>query len=261
MKNKFKKLLVLLCVLTCAVSICGCGKEAEISYDEAKLINMSQTVIEHVITPLVVDDVQEIKSTYEPTEVEAEFNQLGLKIDGQGLFDAYDSWIKCSDEIGELTSVNSIAVTAADEEEITVTASVTCTTGKTAQVEMLYTPMYKLTSTVFNVDRTFGENMRNAGLNTLLGMGTVFVVLILISFIISLFKYIAVVEEKLKKKKEQPSAAAVAAENTVAQIVAKEELSDDTELVAVISAAIAAYEEAAGGSSDGYVVRSIKRRY
>ena len=44
----------------------------------------------------------------------------------------------------------------------------------------------------------------------------------------------------------------------VAQIIEKEELSDDLELVAVIAAAIAASEGAA--STDGFVVRSIKRR-
>ncbi|MBR5584493.1 MAG: OadG family protein, partial [Lachnospiraceae bacterium] len=41
-----------------------------------------------------------------------------------------------------------------------------------------------------------------------------------------------------------------------APVAAEEELVDDLELVAVISAAIAAYT---GSSSDGFVVRSIKR--
>ena len=51
--------------------------------------------------------------------------------------------------------------------------------------------------------------------------------------------------------------------NAVAQIEQNEvqedaqELADDTELVAVIAAAIAAYE---GTSTDGFVVRSIRRR-
>ena len=45
----------------------------------------------------------------------------------------------------------------------------------------------------------------------------------------------------------------------VAQIAANEEAQDDTELIAVIAAAIAASEGAS--SSDGYVVRSIRRRY
>ena len=41
--------------------------------------------------------------------------------------------------------------------------------------------------------------------------------------------------------------------------IEKEELSDDLELVAVISAAIAAYE--GSGSTDGFVVRSIRKAY
>ena len=261
MKNKFKKLLVLLCVLTCAVSICGCGKEVAVEYDEAALISMSEYIIESIITPMPTESVQYLKDTYEASELESQLYETGLKIDGEGLYDAFDSWLMCREEIGEVDGVDSVAVTNATEDEITVVAKVTGDSGKTAQVEMLYTPRNKMTSAVFNVDRTFGENMKNAGLNTLLGMGTVFVVLILISFIISLFRYIAVIEDKMKNKKEQPSATAVAADNAVAQIAAKEEQSDDLELIAVISAAIAAYEEAQGGSSDGYVVRSIKRRY
>ena len=45
-------------------------------------------------------------------------------------------------------------------------------------------------------------------------------------------------------------------ENVTSQIEAKEELADDTELVAVITAAIAA---STGTSSDGFVVRSIRK--
>ena len=88
-------------------------------------------------------------------------------------------------------------------------------------------------------------------------MGTVFVVLILISLIISCFGFIPKLQAKLtgKPKKEEIKTAAV--DNTIAQIIEKEELSDDLELVAVISAAIAASEGAA--STDGFVVRSIRR--
>ena len=48
--------------------------------------------------------------------------------------------------------------------------------------------------------------------------------------------------------------------DVVDQIIEKEELADDSELVAVISAAIAAYEADNGSaSSDGFVVRSIRK--
>ena len=107
----------------------------------------------------------------------------------------------------------------------------------------------------------------SALLNTLMGMGTVFCVLIVISLIISLFKYIPSLERKLKnfsfrKKKNVPEGAVSQAE---AEKVPKrpvleeeEELVDDGELVAVIMAAIAA---SSGGtvSADRLIVRSIKR--
>lgn len=91
-------------------------------------------------------------------------------------------------------------------------------------------------------------------LNTVMGMGTVFIVLIFIAFIISLFKYI---NRPAKKTETKETAAPV--NNVVTQIEEAEELSDDSELVAVITAAIAAYEGASGVSNSGFRVRSIKR--
>lgn len=92
-------------------------------------------------------------------------------------------------------------------------------------------------------------------LNTVMGMGTVFIVLIFIAWVISLFKYL---NKPVKKVETQETAAPV--NNVVTQIEEPEELSDDSELVAVITAAIAAYESAAGGvSNSGFRVRSIKR--
>ena len=89
------------------------------------------------------------------------------------------------------------------------------------------------------------EILTKAGLNTLLGMGTVFTVLIFISIIISLFGFIPRIEAAFKKQPETLAAPEILPET------------DDLELIAVISAAVAAYE---GTSTDGFVVRSIRRR-
>ncbi|MCR4788346.1 MAG: OadG family protein [Lachnospiraceae bacterium] len=105
-----------------------------------------------------------------------------------------------------------------------------------------------------NVKYTFGESMQKAGLNTLLGMGTVFCVLILISLIITAFNLIPVIQGAFKKRPVSANEKVV--DSAIAQIIENEEKTDDSELVAVISAAIAAYE---GTSSDGFVVRSIRR--
>ena len=99
----------------------------------------------------------------------------------------------------------------------------------------------------------------DAGINTVICLAVVFAVLIFISFLISLFKYIPKLEAALSKKDKKTELAENAVVNTASQIEVKEEeeeLSDDLELVAVITAAIAA---SAGTSTDGFVVRSIRR--
>ena len=121
-----------------------------------------------------------------------------------------------------------------------------------------YIPEEMVVSAVYSKSELMGQ----AGMNTLIGMGTVFVVLIFISFIISLFKYLpALFAKKTKvpepKKDEAPAKAAQSAP------VASENLMNDAELVAVITAAIYAASGSTNGSGavskDTLVVRSIRR--
>ena len=123
-----------------------------------------------------------------------------------------------------------------------------------------YLPEEMVVSAVYSK----AELMKQAGMNTLLGMGTVFVVLIFISFIISLFKFLPALFAKkpkiedLKKEESKPAAPAKAA----TPAPAAGNLMNDAELVAVITAAIYAAEGQAGNdavSKDKLVVRSIRR--
>lgn len=101
-----------------------------------------------------------------------------------------------------------------------------------------------------------GSRMEIAALNTVIGMGTVFAVLIIIIAVISLFRFIPMIQNMFAGKKKQ----AVQESTGAAVIVDSQEntdISDDLELVAVIAAAIAASEGAA--STDGFVVRSIRK--
>ena len=101
--------------------------------------------------------------------------------------------------------------------------------------------------------------------NTGIGMGTVFVVLILISFIIYLFKFIPKLMNREKKAVERPApapapAAAVKKEKPA---VKETKTSDDGQIIAVIAAAIAAQMTEETGvpvAADGLVIRSIKKR-
>ena len=104
---------------------------------------------------------------------------------------------------------------------------------------------------------SLGTMLANAGANTLIGMGVVFAVLILISFIIYLFKFIHRAEEKMAgRKKENEEKTPGTVTETEKQEAPGSGAADSTELVAVIAAAIAAYE---GKSADGIIVRSIRR--
>lgn len=107
--------------------------------------------------------------------------------------------------------------------------------------------------------------MPEALVNTILGMGTVFVVLVLISFVIYLLKFIPdLLNRSEKKKAEQPVVTPVPkvppAPKTKPVV---ENKTDDTQLVAVITAAVAAAMESEGTPvpADGLVIRSIKKRY
>ena len=105
--------------------------------------------------------------------------------------------------------------------------------------------------------QTLGEKMTNAALNTLMGMGVVFAVLILISLIIYGFKIFPYLEEKKKASAaaDMPAVPVPAAPVPAAAPAAP--AMDDLELTAVIAAAIAA---STGTSTSDFVVRSIKRR-
>ena len=126
---------------------------------------------------------------------------------------------------------------------------------KNANAEVIFSnDMFMMVeSAALNEESSFGDSMARAGLNTLIGMGVVFAVLILISFIISLFGYIPKIQAAFSKKKAAPAPVAAPAP-AVEEAV---DYSDDLELVAVIAAAIAAYEGET--STDGFVVRSIRK--
>ena len=162
---------------------------------------------------------------------------------------AITSWMGVKEDLGALVSIDNIEVALADDgygadidatfEKRKMSAYIAIDEGKTHYTAISFNPAY-----------TTGERLSKAGLNTLMGMGTVFAVLI---FLISLFKYIHEWEEKNKQKNAPAPAAPVPAPAPIAE---EEELVDDLELVAVITAAIAASENT---PADGLVVRSIKR--
>lgn len=251
-----KKLLALLCVLTCLVGLTACGTQ-EYSEFEMEKMDMACQISTSLIDFSETYGEALLGFGYNKEEMANVYNQaLGMEANFGALDGLFTTWNQMKSEMG---GVNSVGTPAAEivGKEVVVTIPVD---GVVCDGQVVF----KYSNDTFlrfhegdaTANTTFamkmaqaGSNMGKAGLNTLLGMGTVFVMLIVISFIISAFKLISNVGNKPKKEE-------VKAVETPA-VVEEEELSDDTELVAVIMAAIKAYE--GNGSTDGFVVRSIKK--
>lgn len=230
-----KKWLLVLGMITCMLGLTACGGKKE----------ATPFLTNEQATEYATVNIETI------SQVVAMGQQAQLTEDWQ--IAAVESWEKALEEMGDYQSIISVESSLDDKDGV---INATIQGSKRQAIVEFVVDDQAVTTITTNVVYTFGEKMEKAALNTLLGMGTVFVVLILISLIIAAFGLIPKIQAMFNKKsKAEEKAEAV--DNTIAQIIEKEELSDDLELVAVIAAAIAASEGAA--STDGFVVRSIKR--
>mgnify|MGYP000997712403 CR=1 FL=1 len=137
---------------------------------------------------------------------------------------------------------------------------------------------YKSTDVEIAANMTFEDKMKAAGTNTLIGMATVFVVLIFISFIIYLLKFVpgffdkeakaakkAAKAEPVAETKEEDAGSAPAGQIVdIVKTETGESVMNDSELVAVITAAVAAASAGQNAyttypSKDKLVTRPIRR--
>ncbi len=167
---------------------------------------------------------------------------------------AIKNWKTAVETCGQPSKITAYT-TNINSETASVEMTIACE-KRTMKVNVTMDSDGEVTEFVANPVYSQTENMERAGLNTLIGMGMAFSVLIIISLVISLLPVISRLVEGGKKKTAE-SSSDTAMDNTIAQIEKNEEQKNDTELVAVIAAAIAA---AKGTSGDGFVVRSIRRR-
>ena len=167
---------------------------------------------------------------------------------------AMQSWQTSKDELGAKKESNGKTTVTLKDGQYIVTVPVKF---EKANANFVYVFESTGTPVSMSVDVQYGlgKTLQRAGLNTLMGVGTVFVMLILLSLLISLFRFIPNPEAK-KAAEAKAAKEAQAAVIAAAPVQAEENLADDGELVAVIAAAIAAAE---GTTTDGFVVRSIRK--
>ena len=255
-----KKLLLVLGMITCMFGLTACGGTVEevdnYGMTEETAMQFADDLIDFVDYFTVAGQQQQI-ATEELVyymmnsmgEVPEEYEDV--------LSAAVTSYAAALPDMGDYQSVTDHEIIYDDGILMNVTVQGSL---RPANVEIMLNEDLELVSISTNVVYTFGETMTKAALNTLMGMGTVFAVLILIIVLISSFALIPKIQAAFSGKKEEKP---VAETKVVQQIVKNEEVAyedvtDDAELVAVIAAAIAAYE--GSESASGYVVRSLKRR-
>ncbi|WP_125140132.1 OadG family protein [Clostridium transplantifaecale] len=287
MKQNMKKVLLVLCMAVSFFALTACSGSNKDSEPVPETIESTmKTGAENYLKEFDSYDDEALATTLK--RVQKQKNTV--------MESAISSWQSSKPDLGRLVSILSEEVERVSEDsyKVTVRASyeerelefaltaeevVSDNYGGTslAATEMVFTPIF-----------TTGEKLERAGMNTLMGMGTVFLVLIFISFIIASLKNVNTLEANYKAKKEAAKAAAsepvVPAPAPSAPVPApavpvpapvpapvvsepvpapepafceEENLADDMELVAVITAAISA---AACVPAEGLIVRSIRRK-
>lgn len=241
MNRKLKSLLAMVCVLalTLAMSVCAFAADTVTEDEVANYKSAAETLISQI-------------AGFSDEEIE---NYLAQ--DDAFTTATMESWKSVKDELGAYSSIVSQDVEK-DGDVVTISTVAQFEKAKADVVLMLDLGQQMYTSMTYSVQYSLAANMQRAGMNTLMGIGIVFLMLLFLSFVIGLFKYIEKFQNVGKKKaaEEAPKAEEAPAPAIAQSDAADEDFADDLELVAVISAAIAAYENTSG---DSFVVRSIKK--
>ncbi len=245
MKQNRKRVVLGICMAVCLLSLSACGA----ANGKSSSVDPSMASALEQQTAGLLENIASIPAAQMSMVIEQ--NRAG---GAEALAAGLESYQTMADDLGAFVSTGDGTVEeTADGYSITVNSQFA-----KRQVEFEITldkDMVNITSMSFNPVYTTGEKLSKAGMNTLMGMGTVFIVLIFISLLIGCFRYINQWEEKMKNKKSGGAAPAVSPAAAPA-VRTDDNLVDDLELVAVITAAIAASENT---SADGLVVRSIRR--
>ena len=181
---------------------------------------------------------------------------------------AIANWDAVKEELGNPVEILSQDVTVSEDGKTYTVASdvkydsLADNTKVTDTVELnVRTNEYKID---FDVDYPMGKLFGEAALNTIMGIGIVFLVLLFLSWLIRNIHWIPDLVEKRSKKADAASPAQTRSETVVSRMnaaVDEGEIVNDGELIAVIASAIAAYEGTTVEKvmADGFVVRSIRK--
>ena len=251
-----KKISLAGLALVLVLGVTGCSSTSTTEYNQEEL----EQYADFIVTNFSSMSDEDLAAFSEMSDLELDLTLLnaGVPVSGENFLAMINAWQEGEDECGAFVGIGEYtAETTNDGVSLTADAEYE---DRSASIQFLFDDELNMDSITVSAEYSIGEILQKAGLNTILGMGTVFVVLIFLSFVISLLKFLPALEKKFRKapaaEKAAPESAPAPAPAPAAAEEAADE-TDDSELVAVIAAAVAASE---GTSTDGFVVRSIRRR-
>ena len=251
-----KKLVSILAVIACVFTLTACGG--------TEVNTVDGTVISDASTETYIIEYGE--SVVEAIDTYVRAGYSSADTDDEVFGGALDDYANSLEDIGDISGYDNEQAVIDDDGNYVINIGVVGSEHSADIVITIDPTEGSLSGFATNVRYSFGELIGQAGLNTLLGMGTTFTVLILLAVLIYCFKFIGIFQEKQKQKaalKEEAMAPAPAPAAAPAPVTVYEEEEEvgDAELIAVIAAAIAAYEEEGEAEipADGFVVRRIRK--
>lgn len=213
-KTNIKRFFVLFCVLACVFSMTACtntisSDSAKTSLKDMKVNQYASDMVQWAEDMLVYLDQTsdaQIKADGEAAKTLSYVNGKVYVVNMQGMNDKtiefYNSWVKTREDLGALKSIDKEDVRVSDETGTLCTIAINATyETRTCAFELVIDDDFNLDSGAINPTYTTGEKMEKAVLNTVLGMGTVFIVLIFISYIISLLQHVNKSEQRNRQQK------------------------------------------------------------
>lgn len=223
----------------------GAESEAAAEGAVATIEDQAKTVVEQLLSQLSAMSDEQLESMMDSGD--ATYAKL-----------AYN-WQGVKQDLGNFIELETPVVTQGTDAITAVAAAKYDGVEESATVNVTFEQSLKdgTFDIQWEVDYPMSTLMKQAALNTLMGVGIVFLVLFFLSILIGKLHIIPdMIEARSKKAEPAAPAAPAAAPAPAASVAEEEDLVDDCELVAVIAAAIAAAENT---STDGFVVRSIRK--
>ncbi|MGN0315734.1 MAG: OadG family protein [Fusicatenibacter sp.] len=251
MRKNWKKIISLILTVVCMliVTVAPVFAEAE---STPEYLPVEETVFDQMLSSSV-SLVQSLTTAYTDEELESIAN-AGILFNNR----AVNAWLDNREELGALVEIGESSY---ERDGDFVTCTIHAQFEKNPGIVRVFWNINtsQATDMTITVETAKSVLFKEAGMNTIVGVGIVFCVLVFLIFVISLFKYIGAGEAK-KTKAAEKEKAPVKSAPAPATIQAAPQ-TDDLELQAVIAAAIAMYEEEMGtASQDAYTARSVRRR-